>query len=327
MRGVLVAALAASALLAGVSSAAKVGEIIATVGPRTITRSMLDDAVQSTLNSSFYHQNVAPERRLILEREQLDALVKRELNALGGMERGLKPPADHARVMRRAIEDKMGRGKYEIALKAAGMTRKDHEQALLTTLLAQQAFARFVTGAVTVTDAEVRQTFDASPQRWLVPESALTEEILLKVPPDALAETWAGRNEEALKLIARIKSGETFADVAAAASEDMYRIKGGNLGWVHRGRLVAALDAAVWSAEPGTLIGPLRSSEGVHVARVAERRGARQMTFEEAASAIRKGLETDRRRATEAAWFAALRAKYPVTVLDVALRGTADGSR
>lgn len=318
--GKLATGLMAGAALACAVIASAEEVVVASVGAHLITRRMLDDAVQSALNSTFYHRSVSAERRIALEREQLDALVKRELNALGASDRGLAPPDGDAEAMRKAIEQKMGRDAYKGALTSSGITRKQHAQALAKTLLAQRGFQRFVIDTVIVTDAEVRQAYDATPDRYRVPETARIEEILLKVPPDSPAERWAQRSQEARVLIERIHAGELFANVAAVASEDMYRVKGGDLGWVHRGRLLPELEAAAWSAPSGVVVGPVRSLEGLHVLRVVERRGPRQMAFAETAPYVRKALEAERRRIAEESWYRTLRERYPVTIFEAALR-------
>jgi parvulin-like peptidyl-prolyl isomerase len=76
----------------------------------------------------------------------------------------------------------------------------------------------------------------------------------------------------------------------------------------------------VFAVEPGSVPPPIHSSEGWHVVRVREHRPARQLTFDEAAPQLRKGLEKQKLDATEAAWFASLRKKHPVTILDASLR-------
>ena len=101
----------------------------------------------------------------------------------------------------------------------------------------------------------------------------------------------------------------------------MYRIKGGDLGWVHRGRLVGAVEDAVWSAEVGVLVGPVRSSEGFHLARALERRDRRQLSLEEAAPMIRGQLEERNLAELERRWYDGLRKRYPVIIEDPKLTG------
>ncbi|MFV2072262.1 MAG: peptidylprolyl isomerase [Thermoanaerobaculales bacterium] len=322
MRTHLLTVAAASALWAVFSSMtmAADAEPVARVGTRSVSRAMLDDAVSQALNKGYYHRNLTPERRRTLEIEQIQELIRRELNLFGAFERGMELPQDEAEAQRSEIEKRLGKEAYEAALKGAGMTAADHARALAETLLAERAYQRFVVAPSTVDEDEVRKAFTAAPERWRMPESAHVLHILLKVAPDADAAMVVAAKERADELLQRIRDGEDFGAVAANHSEDMYRVKGGDLGWIHRNRLLGPLETAVWSAEIGEVVGPVRSDEGFHIAQVVERRPARQMEFAEVAPMLLEEMTKQRLEATEAAWFAGLRERHPVVILDPDLR-------
>ena len=293
---------------------------VARVGERTVSRAMLDDAVSQALNKGYYHRRLTPERRRTLEIEQIQDLIRRELNLLGAFEHGMKPPEDQAEDRRSEIENRLGKDAYEASLAGVGMTAADHATAIVETLLADQAYQRFVAAPSIVDDDDVRAAFAKAPDRWRMPESAHVLHILLKAAPDSDASSVVAVNERANKLVQRVRDGEDFGAVAANHSEDMYRIKGGDLGWIHRGRLVGPLEAAVWSAEVGEVIGPIRSEEGFHLATVLGRRPPRQLEFAEAEPMLRQELAEERLEAAEAEWFGGLRERHPVVILDPDLR-------
>jgi parvulin-like peptidyl-prolyl isomerase len=294
---------------------------VARVGEHLISRALLDDAVQNELNTGYYHRSkLSPEKRLKLERDAVDKLIRRQLNILGGQDRGMELPLEAAEQSRQAIEERVGSDAYEKMLSSVGMSRENHRRALAETLLSDQAYHRFVTVPAAISDKDVDQAWKADSTRWRVPDSVHLEHILLKVPPEASAEVWQGREEEAQDLAERIRKGEDFAMLAGEHSDDMYRIKGGDLGWIHRGRLIEPLESAVWSAEPDTFLGPLHTSEGYHLARVLDRRSQRQMPFAEAEPMLRKELEQNRLAELEKSWYDALRTKYPVKFLDPRLQ-------
>jgi peptidylprolyl isomerase/peptidyl-prolyl cis-trans isomerase D len=63
----------------------------------------------------------------------------------------------------------------------------------------------------------------------------------------------------------------TFEAMARRYSEDQSAREGGDLGWFGRGRMVDAFEEAAFGAEPGRLVGPIKSEFGYHLIRVAER--------------------------------------------------------
>lgn len=291
-------------------------EPVARVGATEISRAQLEDAVSQALNTSYFHKNLDRERKTALEREQLQKLIDRELNYRGGLDRGLSPPTDAAEQARAAIESRLGSVAYEASLASVGMSRENHRDALAKTLLAAEAYRRFVADPAAVTDEDVRSAFEATPQHWRMPATVHVFHIVLPVPPGSSAEVEVATLAQGASLVDRLHAGEAFADLARQYSRDRWRIKGGDLGWVRKGQLVEPLETAVWSAEVNEIVGPIRSAEGFHIAKVVGRRSERPMEFAEVEPMLRERLETERLKAAEAAWYGPSRSKYPVVILD-----------
>jgi len=69
-----------------------------------------------------------------------------------------------------------------------------------------------------------------------------------------------------------IESGTaSFAAMARQYSDDQSASQGGDLGWFAQGSMVDAFNDAVFDAEPGSLIGPIRSEFGYHLIRLEAR--------------------------------------------------------
>jgi len=69
-----------------------------------------------------------------------------------------------------------------------------------------------------------------------------------------------------------IESGAaSFAEMAREYSDDQSASKGGDLGWFAQGSMVDAFEDAVFDADAGRLVGPIRSKFGYHLIRVDAR--------------------------------------------------------
>lgn len=68
-----------------------------------------------------------------------------------------------------------------------------------------------------------------------------------------------------------IEAGASFAAMARQYSEDGSASQGGDLGWFGRGRMVESFEEAAFNAEPGSLVGPIKSEFGYHLIRVGMR--------------------------------------------------------
>lgn len=288
----------------------------ATVGGRPIPAAEVDALVHQAASGSGYFHRPKPEAFLALRREKLDELVRRALDSAAGQAMGWPLPMERAGRERAALEFRLGPAAYERAIAARSWSRERHAIAIAEALLAEEIRRCFVEEAAVVTPPEVRSEYDRDPLRWAVPESLHLFHVVLGVPEGAGPDRWAEREREAAELARRARAGEAFEDLAARYSEDMYRIRGGDLGWVHRGRLGEPMESAAWSARSGDVLGPLRAGDGFHLLKLAERRESRAMTFDEARDPLRNEMARARRAEAEKRWYAELRARFPVEVTD-----------
>jgi peptidyl-prolyl cis-trans isomerase SurA len=76
-----------------------------------------------------------------------------------------------------------------------------------------------------------------------------------------------------LALRERIENGDDFAALARAHSEDTGTAAiGGDLGWVNPGQLVPPFEKAMNALSPNKLSQPVRTSFGLHIIEVLDRR-------------------------------------------------------
>jgi parvulin-like peptidyl-prolyl isomerase len=108
--------------------------------------------------------------------------------------------------------------------------------------------------------------------------------------------------------VKRIEEGADFAEVAREASEGPSSEEGGDLGFFPRGRMVKPFEDVAFSLEPGATSEVVRTSHGLHLIRVEEKKAALVVPFEEVQDEIardlarrEKGLELARERAEELA--------------------------
>ncbi len=76
---------------------------------------------------------------------------------------------------------------------------------------------------------------------------------------------------QCLELKSRIEAGEDFAAIARQYSSCPSRNQGGDLGRFGPGQMVREFDQVVFSAEPNTVQGPVRTQFGYHLVEVTSR--------------------------------------------------------
>ncbi|TCD47993.1 peptidylprolyl isomerase [Chlorobium sp. N1] len=92
--------------------------------------------------------------------------------------------------------------------------------------------------------------------------------ILLSFNPADKAAAAKARSTAA-GIMAQLKGGASFADLARRYSEDPGSApEGGELGWFSSGRMVPEFSDAVFGAAPGSIVGPVETRFGLHIIKV-----------------------------------------------------------
>ena len=75
--------------------------------------------------------------------------------------------------------------------------------------------------------------------------------------------------KKAKDIVARLKAGADFAQIARTESKDPGSgAKGGDLGWFGKGRMVKPFEEAAFKAKIGQIVGPVRTQFGYHIIKV-----------------------------------------------------------
>lgn len=148
-----------------------------------------------------------------------------------------------------------------------------------------------VTSNVVVSEDDIAGYYDRNLDRFRYEERRVVSHVLTA---DA---------EGARMARERLDAGEDIAGVAAALSIDPgTRHRGGRLGEMRRGQMVGPFEDAVFACSEGSVLGPVQSEFGWHVAVVVAVIPAGMEPFEAVRSEIEADLLSDLRGRTFEAW-------------------------
>ena len=203
----------------------------------------------------------------------------------------------------------LSEAEFRQAIASQGFSWEDYRRELAAQLERYRLLGAEVQARVEVTDEDVRSYLSRQGAGRPI-EEARVRHILIRVPEGSSDEEISEKRERAEEVLARLREGEDFSLVAMDVSEDPSARSGGELGWLRKGRMVRSLEEAVFGANEGELVGPVRSPSGWHLIEVSERRvrrteqdefmeqRARQALMEEALDReTRRFIEGLRRRA------------------------------
>lgn len=278
-RGVA-AVLAAAALLASAGCSRRdAGQVLAVVGDKEITAEEFARHLEAARARS-----PAP----VKAEELLRELVEREVLAQSAVKAGLMDDPE---------------------------VREQMRDVLIATLKERRLAPQLE--AVTVSEEEVAAAYEREKPSLTRPDQA---RLAILYASSAPGEKQGGEDEVRLRLEAaaqlarqqdlRSEKGEIkgFGALSVQHSEDQEsRYRGGEIGWVERGRFPGRLDAAVIEAgfaleTPGQISDVIATPKGCYVVKLLERRAASALPLEQAAPALRSRLLTEKQDQIQAAF-------------------------
>ena len=138
---------------------------------------------------------------------------------------------------------------------------------------------------------EVKKYYEDNIDQYSMPEQVRASHILLKTEGKDEAEV----KKQAEELLAKVKGGADFAELAKKFSEDEgSRDRGGDLDFFGREQMVPEFSEAAFSLEPGQVSDLVKSNFGYHIIKVAEKRPASTRPFEEVRTQIEDQLKWER---------------------------------
>nr|WP_309484782.1 peptidylprolyl isomerase [Thermosulfuriphilus ammonigenes] len=181
-------------------------------------------------------------------------------------------------------------------------------------ILAQELIRRQIIDKTEINDAEARKYYQENKAQFSQPERIKARHILIAVEDPASADSKKAAREKAEKILARVRAGEDFAELAKKYSDDPgSREKGGDLGFFSRGQMIEPFEKAAFSLKVGEISGLVESPFGYHIIKVEERQPAQTTPYEKVKEQVReKALEAKRESVLEA-YLQQLRKKYPVS--------------
>lgn len=172
---------------------------------------------------------------------------------------------------------------------------KEQLQFFTDNFLANEFLKREVAQKITVPEDELKSYYESHKEEFKTPEMVRASHILIKVNPSASAEEKKAAKEKAENILKKIKSGEDFAKLASEFSDDPgSKIKGGELGFFSRGRMVKPFEDAAFSLKPGEVSGIVETQFGFHIIKSEEKKDAGIENFDAVKERISQKLLQDR---------------------------------
>ena len=238
---------------------------------------------------------------MALKRRLLVELVDERLLLQEAAREGLSVTPAAIAAERDRLRHEMGDREWRRLLLAHYVDERAWEAALGNRMLIDALIASRLERAGPVSDAEVRQRFEAEQDRFTRPASVRVQQIVV----DELATAERLRGE--------LRRGADFAALAREHSLGPESARGGDMGFIGEGDLPASF-APAFDLQAGKTSDVIHTEYGYHIFRAAERRDAYARSLTDVADGLRAELEAERKQDMRAALLADLRQRTPVVI-------------
>jgi peptidyl-prolyl cis-trans isomerase SurA len=162
------------------------------------------------------------------------------------------------------------------AAQAQGVSLEDFKQNLRNQIITQQVIGREVGSKMSMSKEEAQKFYDEHKNEMEQPEHIRLSEILVSTEKKGGAnaaddpQQLATAQAKAEDLLAQIRKGAKFEDIAKKNSDGPTAAHGGDLGDFKRGTLAKELEDKTFAMKPGDVSDVIRTRQGFVILKVVE---------------------------------------------------------
>ena len=171
-----------------------------------------------------------------------------------------------------AIQNEMSLDAFRESLEAEGQSYRKLREDVRRELQLQRVQRLLVNRRITITDQDLDDLVASPFFQEMISDEYRVGHILLAVDgaePDTIARAARAADE----VVAQLRDGADFAQMAMEHSAASTALEGGDLGWRGAGELPSLFAEQIVAMSPGETADPIRNSLGFHVVQLLEQRG------------------------------------------------------
>jgi peptidyl-prolyl cis-trans isomerase SurA len=282
----LLAILTAAVFVPSLVSADTVVEaIVARVNNAIITRSEFERS-RDDLKNELEQQDPTHADKLFVDQQKnvLRDLIDKQLLIQRGADLGITGDTELIKKL-----DEM-RKQYHMdtledlqkAAEQEGVSFEDFKEKIRNDIISEQVIGREVSSRLQPTKEEEQKFYDEHKEELNQPEAIRLSELMISTEKDASDQQQiAAAKAKAEDLLAQLKKGASFEDLAKANSNGASAAQGGDLGYFKRGTLAKQLEDTTFAMKPGDVSDVIQTKQGFVILKVTEHHAGGIPSFKE----------------------------------------------
>lgn len=284
-------------------------QVVAVVNGEEILQSSVDLIIAKIVLPQFQVQNPGQE----IPEEQKARIEQNIINQLVIQELILQSAAESNLVVDEAEVDK----RFEtVKAQQPEGTDEQMRQLISRDILIQQTIQQNVVSKIEITDEEAQNYYNENKDQFKEPAQVQASHILVQVAQDASQEDKDAALKKIQEVLAMVKEGKDFAELAKEYSDCPSKENGGDLGFFPRGAMVKPFEDVAFTLNEGEISDVVETQFGYHILKVTGKKEQQEISFEEAKDRLKQGLLEQKTNQEIRKWIEDLKAKATIEIMN-----------
>lgn len=270
-------------------------KITVTVNNISISQKKVERETNALIPQESFHATVSDEKRKELEKKAIDNLINKEvLLQYAKAQNIIVTQKELSDEENRIVKSLSGQKNFERALSKSNIALREFRDDLNAELTIQKLYEQKI--KMSFSDDDLKEYYDKNKYKFKEPEKINVQMIYTRNNPEVKDGRKIARKriDEAMS---KLKAGEDFSAVASKYSNDMSRIKGGDLGLIHKGRIEnAAAEKVAFALKKGETSSIVETDVGYFIFHLKDRKEANQLSYSAVKEKLREELKASREK-------------------------------
>ena len=256
-----------------------------------------------TVQKQIAEANVQAPPTDVLISQIMERLILESLQLQEAEQRGVQVDDETLTqaVMSFAEQNGLTLDQFREALARDGIGYPEFREQIRREMIMNRLQRNLVSRRIAISDKDIDDLLNSPYYQQLLSDEYRVGHILLTIDEDATEAAVQSAREEARDILAQLREGAGFREMAIAHSSASTALEGGDLGWRRAGELPSLFAEQVLELEPGETAEPIETPGAIHIVQLLDVRGASTQSEQQTharhvlvqPSAIRTEAETE----------------------------------
>lgn len=258
-----------------------IDKVVAVVNQDVVLESQLEGLVHQVRQSARTAGQPLPDEQR-LRKQALERLILESLQLQLAERLGLRITDTQLEQAIGNIARSEGKTQEQLraGLQAQGLTYSQFREQVRNEILLSELARNQVRRRINISDQEVKQVVQMIKEQGQNNVRYRVGNILLPLPANPSSDQLRQASRQAEQLLAELRQGADFRQLAIAHSAGPKALEGGDWGMLGINEMPSLFSEAVRNHAQGDIIGPIRSGAGLHILTIFDMEGAKAQTVE-----------------------------------------------